>query len=68
MTKLRNLLILTAALAILGLPMSAAADTTVKAKLAEQNGSGASGTATLTAMGSSPTRRGWASTASSSFR
>jgi hypothetical protein len=49
MTKLRNLLILAAALAILGLPMSAAADTTVKAKLAEQNGSGASGTATLTA-------------------
>ncbi len=29
--------------------MSAAADTTVKAKLVEQNGSGASGTATLTA-------------------
>jgi hypothetical protein len=38
-----------AALAILCLPMGAAADTTVKAKLAEQNGSGASGTATLTA-------------------
>jgi hypothetical protein len=49
MTKLRNSLILAAASAILCLPMSAAADTTVKAKLAEQNGSGASGTATLTA-------------------
>jgi hypothetical protein len=49
MTRLRNSLTLAAALAILCLPMSAAADTTVKAKLAEQNGSGASGTATLTA-------------------
>jgi hypothetical protein len=50
MTKLRNSLILAAASAILCLlPMSAAADTTVKAKLVEINGSGASGTATLTA-------------------
>ena len=49
MTKLRNSLILAAASAILCLPMSAAADTTVTAKLVEQNGSGASGTATLTA-------------------
>jgi hypothetical protein len=49
MTKLRNLLMLAAASALLCLPMSAAADTTVKAKLVELNGSGASGTATLTA-------------------
>jgi hypothetical protein len=49
MTKLRSLLILAAASAILCLPMSASADTTVKAKLVELNGSGASGTATLTA-------------------
>ena len=109
MTKLRNSLILAAATALLCLPMSASADTTVKAKLVEVNGSGASGTATLTAIeqrrsqgghphqghvpgmfhaqhvhgtahgghfkcptlkeptpmatGSSPTRRGWASTA-----
>jgi hypothetical protein len=51
MTKLRNSLILAAASALLCLPTSAAADTTVKAKLVEQNGSGASGTATLTAIG-----------------
>ena len=51
MTKLRNSLILAAASAMLCLPMSAAADTTVKAKLVEQNGSGASGTASLTAIG-----------------
>ena len=50
MTKLRNSLILAAASALLFLPMSAAADTTVKAKLVEINGSGASGTATLTAL------------------
>jgi hypothetical protein len=50
MTKLRNSLILAAASALLCLPMSAAADTTVKAKLVEVNGSGASGTATLTAL------------------
>jgi hypothetical protein len=35
---------------VLCLPTSAAADTTVKAKLTEQNGSGASGTVTLTAL------------------
>jgi hypothetical protein len=52
MTKLRNLLILAAASAMLWLPISAAADTTVKAKLVEQNGSGASGTASVTALGS----------------
>ena len=50
MVKLRNSLILAAAVAVLCLPMSAAADTTVKAKLVEQNGSGASGTASLTAL------------------
>jgi hypothetical protein len=53
MTKLRNSLILAAAAAMLCLPTSAAADTTVKAKLAEQNGSGASGTVTLTVLGNS---------------
>jgi hypothetical protein len=51
MTKLRNLLILAAAVAALCLPTSAAADTTVKAKLVEQNGSGVSGTVSLTALG-----------------
>ena len=51
MNKLRNSLILAAAAALLCLPMSAAADTTVKAKLVEQNGSGVSGTVTLTALG-----------------
>ena len=50
MTKLRNSLILAAAAALLCLPMSAAADTTVKADLREQNGSGASGSASLTAL------------------
>ncbi len=50
MTKLRNALILTAASALLCLPTSAAADTTVKAKLVEVNGSGVTGTATLTAL------------------
>ncbi|HMI33124.1 MAG TPA: hypothetical protein VK499_03260 [Propionibacteriaceae bacterium] len=50
MTKLRNLLILAAASAMLCLPTSAAADTTVNAKLVEQNGSGARGTASLTAI------------------
>ena len=43
MTKLRNSLVLAAAAALLCLPTSAAADTTVKAELMEQNGSGASG-------------------------
>jgi len=51
MTKLRNSLILAAAAALLCVPMSAAADTTVKAKLVEQNGSGVSGTVSLTALG-----------------
>jgi hypothetical protein len=50
MIKLRNALVLTAASAMLWLPTSAAADTTVKAKLVEQNGSGASGTVSLTAL------------------
>lgn len=49
MTKLRKSLILAAASAMLCLPMTATADTTVKAKLIEINDSGASGTATLTA-------------------
>jgi hypothetical protein len=48
--KVRNSLIFAAALALLCLPTSAAADTTVKAKLVEQNGSGASGTVSLTAL------------------
>jgi hypothetical protein len=50
MIKLRNSLILAAASAMLCLPMSAAADTTVQAKLVEQNGSGVSGKVTLTAL------------------
>ena len=50
MTKLRNALIVAAASALLCLPTSAAADTTVKAKLVEVNDSGVSGTATLTAL------------------
>src|SRR5215203_7340932 len=50
MTKLRNSLILAAAAALLSVPMSAAADTTVKAKLVEQNGSSVTGTVTLTAL------------------
>ena len=50
MIKLRNALILAAASALMCLPTSASADTTVKAKLVEVNGSGASGTATLTAL------------------
>src|SRR5918993_1159372 len=45
-----NSLILAAAAATLCLPVSAAADTIVNAKLAEQNGSGVSGTVTLTAL------------------
>jgi len=51
MTKLRNALIVAVATTALSLPTSAAADTTVKAKLMEQNGSGAHGSATLTATG-----------------
>jgi hypothetical protein len=50
MTKLRNSLILAAAAAMVCLPISAAADTTVNAKLVEQNGSGVSGIVTLTAL------------------
>ena len=50
MTKLRNALVLAGASALLCLPTSAAADTTVKAKLVEVNNSGVSGTATLTAL------------------
>jgi hypothetical protein len=50
MSRLRNSLILAAVSALLCLPMSAAADTTVKAKLVEQNGSGVSGTVSLTAL------------------
>jgi hypothetical protein len=50
MIKLRNLLMLAAALGLLCVPTTAGADTTVKAKLMEQNGSGASGTVSLTAM------------------
>jgi len=50
MSRLRNSLLLATAAALLCLPMSAAADTTVKAKLVEQNGSGVSGTASLTAL------------------
>jgi hypothetical protein len=50
MIKLRNSLILSAAAAMLCLPMSAAADTAVKAELVEQNGSGVSGTISLTAL------------------
>jgi hypothetical protein len=50
MIKLRNSLILAAASALLWLPLSASADTTVKAKLTEVNDSGVSGTVTLTAL------------------
>src|SRR5512133_2265488 len=50
MTKLRNSLILAAAAALLCVPMSAVADTSVKAKLVEQNGSGVSGTVSLTEL------------------
>jgi hypothetical protein len=49
MTKLQNSLVAAAAVALLCLPTSVAADTTVKAKLTEVNRSGASGTATITA-------------------
>jgi hypothetical protein len=51
MATLRNSLVLAAAAVLVSLPTSAAADTTVTAKLVEQNKSGASGTATLTALG-----------------
>ena len=49
MTKFRSSLVLAAAAGLLCLPATASADTTVKAKLVEINGSGVSGTATLTA-------------------
>jgi hypothetical protein len=49
--KLRNSLVLAAAAGMLCIPMSAAADTTVNAKLVEQNGSGVGGTVSLTALG-----------------
>jgi hypothetical protein len=50
MSKLRNSIVLAAASAMLCLPTSAAADTTVKAKLMEQNNSGVTGTVGLTAL------------------
>ena len=50
MIKLRNSLLLAAAAAMLWLPTTAAADTTVTAKLVEQNSSGVSGTVSLTAL------------------
>jgi hypothetical protein len=49
MIKVRNLLILAAASAMLCLPTSAMADMTVKSELVEQNSSGVSGTFSLTA-------------------
>jgi hypothetical protein len=51
MTILRKSAVFIAASALLCLPTTAVADTTVSAKLVEQNHSGASGTATLTALG-----------------
>jgi len=51
MSSLHKAVMLIAAAALLCMPTTAAADTTVKAKLVEQNHSGASGTATLTALG-----------------
>lgn len=48
---MRISLALAAAVTLLCVPASAAADTTVRAKLVELNGSGAHGTATLTALG-----------------
>ena len=50
MINLRSSLILAAAAALLCVPAGASADTTVKAKLVEINGSGVSGTVTLTAL------------------
>jgi hypothetical protein len=49
MIKFRTALILAVAAALLSVPAGAAADTTVKARLAELNGSGARGTVVLTA-------------------
>jgi hypothetical protein len=51
MTSMRKWAIVIAASALLCVPTVAAADTTVTAKLVEQNHSGASGSATLTALG-----------------
>src|SRR6478609_1944424 len=51
MSSLRKALMLSAAAVLLCVPTTAAADTTVKAKLVEQNHSGASGSAALTALG-----------------
>jgi hypothetical protein len=51
MMLVRGSFVLAAAALLLCLPASAGAATTVKAKLVEQNGSGAHGTATLTATG-----------------
>jgi hypothetical protein len=48
--KLRNSLVLAGVAGVLCLPVSAAADTTVRAKFVEQNGSGVSGTVSLTAL------------------
>lgn len=51
MTWLRRSVALLSACVMVSLPTNAAADTTVKAKLVGLNGSGAAGTATLTATG-----------------
>jgi hypothetical protein len=51
MIRLRYTAMLAGAVAMLLAPASAAADTTVKARLVEQNNSGVTGTATLTALG-----------------
>ena len=51
MITFRSSLVLAAAAALMCLPATASADTTVKAKLTEQNHSGAHGTVTLTAVG-----------------
>jgi hypothetical protein len=48
--KRRSAVTLALALALLSLPVSAAADTTVRARLVEQNRSGVRGTAALTAL------------------
>lgn len=50
MIKVRAWLVLAAAAVLLWLPTGASADMTVKARLVELNGSGASGTAVLTVM------------------
>jgi hypothetical protein len=50
MIKLRSAAILAVVVALMLVPTRATADTTVKAKLLEQNNSGVTGTATLTAL------------------